>query len=214
MWGRTILTAVLIFATTGSCYPQSDSLKINDKQSSRINISFYGSVIYPGMKLGIEFPLYEVCVFKNGVLHAEKQRLVSVNVFFYHHPEFHDNLCFTSEWIMRRVRAGGFFTEFRTGIGYSRTFLGGTTYRVNDSGKVYIMKNAGYSYAVLNTAAGIGYNFSGSRKWPVSVYSDFGLITLFPYNSTLYFRPVINIGLIIKTGRFIMIMTKKRTIEK
>ena len=115
---------------------------------------------------------------------------------------------------MRRVRAGGFFTEFSSGIGYSRTFLEGTTYKVNESGKANIVKNAGYSYAVLKTAAGIGYDFSRSRKRPVSVYCDLGLITLFPYNSTLYFRPVINLGLIIKPVRFIMIMTKKRTKEK
>jgi hypothetical protein len=60
MWSRTILTTVFILATAGSCFPQSDSSKIKDKQSSCINLSFIGSVTYPGMKLGIEFHLYEV----------------------------------------------------------------------------------------------------------------------------------------------------------
>ena len=45
---------------------------------------------------------------------------------------------------MRRTKSRGFLTEFSPEVGLSRTFLGGTTYKVDDNGNVTIKKLAGY----------------------------------------------------------------------
>jgi hypothetical protein len=94
---------------------------------------------------------------------------------------------------MRRSKGGPWFTEFNTGLGYSRTFLGGTTYRVDESGNVSIVPAAGYSYAIASVGYGVGYN---SKNMPVSLYSRLSMLFMFPYNSTIYPRPTLEVGLI------------------
>jgi hypothetical protein len=124
-----------------------------------------------------------------------KGRFISGNINWYHHPEFHDNLYLTIEWVMRRTRYKGFISEFSAGPGYSRTFLGGTTYRVDDNGVVSIKKLAGFNYALLTIGGGLGYDFSMKKKLPLSTVAKLNFISMFPYNSTVYFRPVLELGI-------------------
>ena len=181
------------------CQAQNDS--INNLQVRRINLklSSNSSVIYPGISAGIEFPVFQIrnqtWIVKSVSRSFYRSRYISGNISWYHHPEFHDNLYLTAEWIMRRTRSGGFISEFSCGPGYSRTFLSGTTYKVRDNGAVTIIKNAGYSYALITLGGGFGYDLSMKKKIPVSVFSKMNLISMFPYNSTLYFRPVLEIGI-------------------
>jgi hypothetical protein len=180
------------------CQAQNDS--INNLPESRFNLklSSNSSLIYPGISAGIEFPVHQVrnqvWIVKSPSRSFYRRRYISGNISWYHHPEFHDNLYLTAEWIMRRTRSGGFTSEFSAGPGYSRTFLGGTTYKVSDNGAVTIIKNAGYSYALITLGGGFGYDFSMKKRIPVSVFSKMNLISMFPYNSTLYFRPVLELG--------------------
>jgi hypothetical protein len=181
------------------CQAQNDS--INKPPGSRFNLklSSNSSVIYPGISAGIEFPVFQirnqVWIVKSVSRSFYRRRYISGNISWYHHPEFHDNLYLTAEWIMRRTRSGGFTSEFSCGPGFSRTFLGGTTYKVSDNGAITIIKNAGYYYALITLGGGFGYDFSMKKRIPVSVFSKMNLISMFPYNSTLYFRPVLELGL-------------------
>jgi hypothetical protein len=203
---------------TSNCFPQADSLTSRNKVSSDISLSFNSSVIYPGARLGIEFPVNTVILLKkiksNEVRTAIRDQFVSVNAGWYHHPDFHDNLYFTAEWVMRKSGKSGFFFEFSSGLGYSRTFLGGTTYEVNNFGDVNIVKSAGYNYAMITAGTGLGYNFTGSKKIPLSVFYKLDILTMFPYNSTIYFRPVMELGLIYIPDNFLMIPVKKRILKK
>jgi hypothetical protein len=174
---------------------------ISDSSSGRLSfkLSFIGSIIYPGIGTGIELPIYhkDMQVLKDlkVVKYYTKGRFISGNLNWYHHPGFHDNLYFTAEWIMRRTKYKGFISEFSAGTGFSRTFLGGTTYRVDESGNISIDKNKGYYYALLSIGGGFGYDFSMTKKIPLSVFGKMNLLLMFPYNSTIYLRPVLEIGL-------------------
>src|SRR5690554_8160680 len=89
---------------------------------------------------------------------------------------------------MRRTNQKGLFTEFSPKLGYSRTFLGGTTYQVNENGNVSIKKMAGYNYALVSLGVGLGYDFSVSKSKPIAIYSKINMLTMFPYNSTIYIQ--------------------------
>jgi hypothetical protein len=180
------------------CLAQNDSVRTLPVSRFNIKLSSNSSVIYPGISAGIEFPVFkirnQVWIVKSVSRSFYRRRYISGNISWYHHPEFHDNLYLTAEWIMRRTRSGGFTSEFSCGPGFSRTFLGGTTYKVSDNGAITVIKNAGYSYALITLGGGFGYDLSMKKKIPVSLFSKMNLISMFPYNSTLYFRPVLELG--------------------
>jgi hypothetical protein len=215
---RRFFTGAVFLIMTMSCFSQADTLAGRKEVSSAIKISLNGSLIYPGSGLGIEFPVNSVDLMIRSKTKEEKliikDRFISLNAGWYHHQSYHDNLYFTLDWIMRRTKRSGFFTEFSPGLGYSRTFLGGTTYRVDNNGRVDIIKSAGYSYAVLTAGGGLGFNFSQSTGLPFSVYWNFRILTMFPYNSTIYFRPVMELGMIYKPGKFIPVNIKRKISEK
>ena len=215
---RKTLWGLLFFLTTLIGYSQTDSLASRKNISSDLRIGYNSSLIYPGIRAGIEFPVYFVRVRKSTDSENEmsilKGRFISFSTGWYHHPAFHDNLYFTAEWTMRRTKGKGFFTEFSSGIGYSRTFLGAVTYQVDNTGGVDIVKSAGYKYAMIIAGGGFGYDFPREKKLPISLFYKFDMMAMFPYNSTIYFRPAMELGLIYKPANFIRLMTKTRTVIK
>jgi hypothetical protein len=167
---------------------------------SDFRVAYNSSIIYPGAALGIDYPIQEIQLTKSwNDGHSKtiiKKRYISGILGFYHHKGFHDNIYIIPEWVMRRSRGGPWFTEFNAGLGYSRTFLGGTTYKVDEMGNVTIIPAVGFSYAIAAIGYGVGYNYSVKKRIPVSVYTRLSMLLMFPYNSTIYPRPTIEIGLI------------------
>jgi hypothetical protein len=163
-----------------------------------IKLAYISSLIYPGMSTGIEFPIPSVRerkLLKNPEGKAvNRDWFISGNLNWYHHPDFHDNLYLTAEWVRRRTKFTGFITEFSYGPGYSRTFLGGTTYEVVDLGSISVIKHAGYNYALLTVGWGCGYDFSVKKQQPFLIFAKGNMLMMFPYNSTIYFRPVLELG--------------------
>jgi len=115
---------------------------------------------------------------------------------------------------MRRTKANGLFTEFSPEAGLSRTFLGGTTYQVDNSGDVTIKKHAGYYYALVSAGVGIGYDFSKIKHKPFLIFAKLNMLMMFPYNSTIYLRPAAEIGLIYKPMNFISLKVKSKHLKK
>jgi hypothetical protein len=188
---------LLIFSYCSLCWAQSDSI-IKSVHPYNLKLSYNSSLIYPGVSTGIEFPLYslknkEVTKVLQGKI-LTRYRLISGNLNWYHHPSFHDNLYITFEWVMRRTTVKGFISEFSLGPGYSRTFISGTTYRVNSNGDISVIKLAGYNYALVTFGGGVGYDFSVKKQLPFSAFAKMNIISMFPYNSTIYFRPVLELG--------------------
>jgi len=174
--------------------------------SFNLKSSCNSSLIYPGARFGTEYLIKKIDLAKSARSGKEKiifkERLISANVSWYHHPNFHDNFYLTAGWTMRRTNKTGFFTEFSPEIGLSRTFLGGTTYKVDNTGNVSIKKFAGYYYALLSVGGGVGYDFSKIKHKPFMLFYKFNLLSMYPYNSTIYLRPAMEIGLIYKLSHF------------
>jgi hypothetical protein len=215
---RRTLLGLSLFLLTRNIFSQTDTLFHRDTVSSDLYISYNSSLIYPGIRAGLEFPVCSVSLKKNiNSVNPKliiKDRFISLNAGWYHQKDFHDNLYFTAEWTMRRAKENGFFTEFGAGLGYSRTYLGGTTYQVDNTGGVDIIKSAGYKYAMIIAGGGLGYNFSNKKEVPISIFYKFDIMGMFPYNSTLYFRPAMELGIIYKPVNFIPFLIKTRVKTK
>ncbi len=181
------------------CQAQNDSIDKSIDRHLNFKLSYNSSLIYPGVGTGTEFPLYHHYVKKIKKQGREKSftkdRFIAGNLNWYHHPDFHDNIYVTAEWVMRRTSKKGFISEFSCGPGFSRTFLGGTTYRVDNIGNISVVRLAGYNYALLSVGGGLGYDYFVKKQLPFSVYVKMNVISMFPYNSTIYFRPVLELGI-------------------
>lgn len=215
---RNLSLLLLLSVSTVQCFSQNDDNLGNEKKSSNLKLAYNSSLIYSGARLGVEFPVKTTYVnkFRNSGKKRDfiRDLFVTINLSWYHHPQFHDNIYFTSGCILRRTKPNGFFTEFSPEIGYSRTFLGGTTYAVDNDGNISIRKLAGYNYAFISVGEGLGYDFSKTKSMPYLVYYKFNLFSMFPYNSTFYLRPAMELGLIYKPSDFLSIKTKQKKINR
>jgi len=208
---RKFCLTVLLLTVVLYCFAQSDSPgRFSD--SLNLKSSFNSSLIYPGARFGIEYQVKSINLSntkKSGKKRDfVKERFVSANLSWYHHANFHDNFYLTAGWTMRRTKSTGFFTEFSPEIGLSRTFLGGTTYKVDNTGNVSVVRLAGYYYALLSIGGGVGYDFSKIRHKPFMLFYKFNLLSLYPYNSTIYLRPAMEIGVIYKLHFFHHVKSK------
>ena len=217
---KILRTTVFLFALfyCTLCQAQSDTINDSSSRCINLNLSYNSSLIYPGITMGAEFPLYHinVQVLKNQkvVRFYTRGRFITGNLNWYHHPYFHDNLYLTAEWLMRRTKNSGFISEFSAGPGFSRTFLGGTTYRVDNNGNISVVRLAGYNYALITFGGGFGYDFSMKKHLPFSAIAKMNIISMFPYNSTIYLRPAIEMGVIYRPACFLQVKVKKRIIKK
>lgn len=199
------------------CFSRQDTLISSAKRSSNLTIAYNSSIIYPGARIGIEMPVitnYVTKLSRSGENREFiKDQFLTTNLSWYHQPQYHDNLYFTLGWTIRKTLSSGFFTETSPEIGYSRTFLGATTYKVNGNGDVTIEKLAGYNYALISLGGGVGYDFSITESKPFLVFYKFNLLTMFPYNSTIYMRPAMELGLIYKPRHFLSLRVNSKKIK-
>jgi hypothetical protein len=166
------------------CLHSTKGQKNFELPETSIKVAYMGSVTYPGFKVGIEIPTKVIPVEKQrswGTKTILKERYWTLNVGFYHHPGFHDNLYFLAERQFRRQYNSGFFTEFSPGLGFSRTFLG-------------------YNYLMVSVAGSIGYDLSKQLDIPLKIYLKPSFFALAPYNSTKYMRPTYEIGMAFPLG--------------
>jgi hypothetical protein len=211
---------VIVFAiiTSLNSYAQYDSTKIVLRVPSDLKLSYNSAMKYPGARVGLEIPIR--LVQKTKIKNSGYQKVIykgyylTGNLNWYHHMSYHDNIYFTLEGGYRRTRDYGFFFDFSSGWGYSRTFLGATTYTVDDYGNAAIKRYAGYNYALFIMSAGFGYDFSKIHSLPFSIFSKFSILTMYPYNSTFYLRPTIEFGIIYYPVKFMAVKTKIKSIVK
>jgi hypothetical protein len=164
--------------------------------SSNISFAYNASILYPGLRGGIERPINRIEVTRyrgrRAARHFTKYRYLSAEIGYYHHPTFHDNVYLLLGWRARRLRRHNWFTELSPSVGYSRTFLGGETYEVDKNGSISLKKWSGYHYAMLAIGGGFGYKFNPRT----SFYTRSSLLFMIPSNNLFYFRPTIEIGLV------------------
>jgi hypothetical protein len=166
------------------------------KVSSNVSFAYNASILYPGLRGGIEYPINRIEVTryrrKRSALHFTRYRFLSAEIGYYHHPTFHDNLYLLFGWRARRLRRHHFFTELSPALGYSRTFLGGETYQIDKYGNILLKKWSGYHYAMLAMGGGLGYKFNPKT----SFYTRGSVLFMIPSNNLFYVRPTIELGLV------------------
>ncbi len=190
---KILIPILLCFALVSN----AQTIDNKENKAANLTLSYSGSITYPGARCGIEVPMKTVELTKKQKVFI-KDRLLTAQIGYYHHPSFHDNLYLTAGWTMRRTRPNGFFVQFSPEIGYSRTFLGGTTYTVNDNDNVSIKKMAGYNYLLMSLGGGLGYNFEKTKNLPIAVSLKANILAMAPYNSSFYLRPTVELGIIYK----------------
>lgn len=165
--------------------------------STRIRYAYMGSIIYPGFSLGVERPYKVIQVNKikseqNKTFY--KERYYSYSFEMYYHQNYHTNLFIQVEKVARRQYCNGFFLQNNFGIGLSRTFLDGVTYKVSDDGKVSKVTMAGNFYGLLSMGGSIGYNFDLKKNKQFSVFFKPNLILMMPYNRFILPRITVELG--------------------
>jgi len=156
-----------------------------------------GSAIYPGFTFGIERPykIQEIQKFKkNKTKTFVKEKLFSFNYSMYHHPNYHTNNFLNASRISRKQKLSGWYFETSTGVGISRTFVDGATFTVSDNGDISKIPFSGNWYALASFGLSWGYNANLKLQKPYSIYFRHQWILLFPYNSFVMPRPVIELG--------------------
>jgi hypothetical protein len=200
-----IIFASLVFLSLVASYNVSYAQDPKEVPSTGFKASYMGSVIYPGLKLGVERPIKVIHLEKEkrkGLKVLSKEKYLTLNLGFYHHPTFHDNFYMLAEYQMRRQKSSAWFREFSPGLGYSRTFLDGSSYNVSDMGEVTKSNAAGYTYAILSLAGGFGYDFSKKSDTPLKAFIKPSLLLMAPYNSFVYARPTVELGVVYSAGNF------------
>lgn len=214
---NNILVLLLLLTANLALAQQESSNNSSVKTSSSIYLAYSSSIVYPGLRTGLQMPFRATQVNKTLKSGKEKtilkDRFFTANLGWYHQPTFHSNTYLTAGFTSRRTSDKGFFVEFSPELGYSRTFLAGTTYKVDELGNVSIKKMAGHNYALFSLGGGLGYDFSIKHSKPYAIYYKLNLLTMFPYNNTIYLRPAMEIGLIYKPNNFLSFNTKKKNVN-
>jgi hypothetical protein len=204
---KLIIVGVLMLVNTCFSFAQkSETMRKKMDKTLNFKAAYMGSIIYPGFKLGVEFPMYakeKTHTKANGVTKIKlKERFIAANVSLYHHSTYHTNLMLSAEWQMRKTRQNGWFTEFAPGLGVSRTFLAGTTYEQNETGGLEKVNSAGHTYFLASVMGGFGYDFKVKKEKPIKAYFKGGLLILTPYSNFILPRPTVEIGVITSLSAF------------
>ena len=163
----------------------------------QIAVTTNTSLKYPGGEVSIAFPFKRVTIEKQKKTLKEKQRsqFVTISGAVYHHPEFHTGTFYSVGYLNHVQYRNKFNLGFKTTIGYSRTFLGGTTYTIDPNGTISHKNRAGYQYFGVDFGSRIGYNLFPHSKID-HVFMQLDVLALWPYNSHFYIRPQLRFGLL------------------
>lgn len=176
-----------------------DSLDLRHSYANNTALSagLIGSAIYPGFTLGIERP-YKIQgiqkLKRNRTKIFFKEKLLSLNYSMYHHPKYHTNHFLNASRLSRKQKLSGWYSETSAGIGISRTFVDGATFTVSDEGEISKIPLSGNWYALACFGVSWGYNAHHKLQKPYSIYLRHQWILMFPYNSFVMPRPVIELG--------------------
>lgn len=207
---------VLLCAQSTLQAQASDSL-ITVSDPCAVRLAYHNSLIYPGFRLGVDVPRKFINLRKtkkNGkVMSLSKTRYLTGQLSWYYHPRFHTNWYVTAGGLLRRTRSSGFFIQSALEAGYSRTFLAATTYVVKDNGAVERARLAGNNYFALVMSGGVGYDLK-KKGSPLKLYLNGQALFLMPYNSAIYPRAILELGVVYTPANFLRIHHRLKTLNK
>lgn len=205
----------------GGLFLLSLSLKSQEPQitkmceSSSVKLAYHNSFLYPGIRTGIELPFSRITKNKSKAKGKTKTivklRYFTTQLSWYYHPGFHTNYYLTVGGLFRRTKSSGFFTQCSFEAGYSRTFLAGTTYVVAENENVGQEKFAGNNYFAWQLGAGFGYDLNQRKAKPFKIYLTGHALFLTPYNSSVYPRAILEMGVIYTPKKFLSVNVRSKT---
>lgn len=175
----------IFFVVTIEVSGQDSSVSEAAKQyrSPAISLSYFGEeLINPGVKLGLELPLY------TRIKEKEESRIRAYSLFtgaqagYYYHQGNFEALFFVASLGLRHVSPSGFFKDLAVGGGLLKTILPASVYSLSDNGSVIKDEKSGTAYGVIMGNVRLGYDFThkGSSKIPFSVFAG---LSLFNYGT-------------------------------
>jgi hypothetical protein len=207
------------FSTAAFLPQQGDSVtKSSISVGTRANASYLGAIVYPGAKLGLEFPLRRVEILKprpKGEHNVWRDRFLTADLGFYHHGGFHDNLFLLAAFNYRRTANNGIFAQFGVGLGVSKTFFGGTTYVVKDDGSIDVRPSSGHFYVVPHLNFAFGWDLSKkANAHPFSIWLKPSLMVLAPFAGGIFPVPTAELGFSYRLNQLLVhpirLITKQR----
>ena len=167
------------------------------RPQTALRAAYLGALIYPGFRLGIERPFKSTQVTKvrsRKVKTRYRIRYLAYSFGMYHQPDFHNNFMLNAEYLARRQRSGGFYTESNFGLGMSRTFLTSPAFEVLEDGTVQQRSLAGNWFAMGTVGLTMGYNNALLHKKPYAFYMKHQWLLMFPHNGFILPRPTLELG--------------------
>ncbi|MFD2034629.1 hypothetical protein ACFSKL_07515 [Belliella marina] len=195
-----LLTIILFYQKQAQAQELLDENIKNEHNyapATGISGSLLGSLIHPGFKVAIERPYKFTQIDKHRKHRTKtiyKERYLSYGLGMYHHINYHANYFSQTEWVARRQKSNGYYTESSLGLGISRTFVDGATFNVSDNGEVNKVFLAGNWFGLVSAGGALGYNANLKNKKNYSLYFKYNFLILFPYNSLVTVRPTIELG--------------------
>jgi hypothetical protein len=169
----------------------------NSLPQTKLKIGITGSIIYPGLNIGIERPYkykQKDIVTSKRTKTKYKERLLAVNTGMYHQNDFHTGFLVWGEWIRKRHNSKGFFCDKSIGLGVNRTFVDGPTFEMDANGNPQKKHLSGNTYGLLSLSTSMGYQGLMMQNKAFSLYLKHQWIFMFPYNGFINPRPFIELG--------------------
>lgn len=147
-------------------------LYAQEKQGPSLSIAYFGETItHPGLKVGLNFPVYsweKIKTKRNGAeKHLQKSFDVQPSVGFYYHQDYQTGLFVLPQVAYTRKNAQGAYTSFGLGAGYMRTFIP-RVYALENDGVEKV--GGGYHYLLSNYFITLGKDLSVTSKLPVELF--------------------------------------------
>lgn len=154
------------------------SAMVVQAQSLPINVSYFGETgIHPGLKVGVEYGLWEKEKTKNrwlfnrndkiGPKVKTKELFAAGNLGFYNHANNHTGIFTTAEIGYRRTKhRKGSFLETSLGIGYLQRIYNVNTFEAGSTEPF----TGGQGQFLTTFSVGFGRDLSFKRDLPISWY--------------------------------------------
>ena len=177
-----------------------------------INISYFGeSGVHPGLKVGVEYPLWQKDKYKKRFFKKREKKIGSKgkrkelygagNLAFYNHANNHSGLLLGGElgWRRTKLRKGQTLGA-SLGLGYLQRFYNIDTYQLGSGSTPDQLGLSGRSIVFTSLSVSMGRDLSIRKNIPMTWHIKPTLLFQMPYNHTVVPTAALELGITYKFG--------------